>query len=376
MKIPLLDLKAQFQSVRPEIEAAINRTLQSQRFILGPAVEEFEKQIALYVGTEHAIGVSSGTDALLMCLMALDMQPGDEIITTAFSFFATAGSIVRAGAQPVFLDIVPETFQLDVAGLANRIGPKTRAIIPVHLFGRCTSVEKIAALAPQIPVIEDAAQALGAEQNGKKAGTLGLAGCFSFFPSKNLGGYGDGGIITVADSDFAKKLRALRVHGQIAGARYEHQLVGGNFRLDAIQAAILSAKLPYLEKWTEARRKNAQKYRELFRQSGVQIILPPEDEPRSRDVYNQFVVRVRNRDQLSAFLTEHGIGNAVYYPQGLHTQPCFSNLGYKRGDFPNTEKAAQECLALPVYPELTDAQLCEVVERILEFQKKEPPHAT
>jgi dTDP-4-amino-4,6-dideoxygalactose transaminase len=345
--------------------------LREQRFILGPEVEQLEQEVAAYSGVGHAVGVSSGTDALLMTLMALGVGPGDEVVTSAYSFFATAGSIARLGARPVLADIEPETFNLDPEQAARRITPRTRAILPVHLFGRCATTERLAEAVGvgQIPVIEDAAQAIGAERHGRRAGALGRAGCLSFFPSKNLGGGGDGGMVTTDDPELARTLRALRAHGQLSGRRYRHDLLGGNFRLDAIQAAILRVKLPHLERWNEARRRNARTYRELFAAAGAPVTLPPAEEAGCRDVYNQFVIRVeaRQRDALAAHLGSQGIGCAIYYPEGLHRQPCLAHLGHAEGDFPATEAAARESLALPVYPELTGAQQTRVVEEVTAF---------
>lgn len=365
--VPLLDLKAQYRSIESEINAAVLAVLRDQRFILGPEVEALETEMSAYVGAQYGVGVSSGSDALLMAIMALDLGPGDEVITTCYSFFATAGSIVRAGARPVLVDIDPATFNLDPAQVAARLSPRTRAIMPVHLFGRAAAMQALEHAAPGVPLIEDAAQAIGSELEGRRVGALGRLACFSFFPSKNLGGYGDGGLITTNDRALADKLRALRIHGQQKSGQYLHSMVGGNFRLDALQAAVLRVKLQHLESWTAARRRHAARYRELLGQTGLEIRLPPEDSFGCRDVYNQFVIRVPRRDALAAHLTSHKIGSAVYYPRGLHLQPCFAELGYREGDFPNAEAASRESLAIPVYPELEDAQICEVVDRIVEF---------
>jgi dTDP-4-amino-4,6-dideoxygalactose transaminase len=364
MAVPLLDLKAQYQSIQPEIDDALLRVVHDQRFILGPEVAALETELAAYLGVEHAIGVSSGSDALLVALLALEIGPGDEVITSAYSFFATAGAIVRAGATPVFVDIDPRTYNLDPEQVARRIGPRTRALLPVHLFGRAAELDRLAELAPGLPMIEDAAQAIGAEHQGRRVGGIGRIGCFSFFPSKNLGGFGDGGLCTTNDGDLAARIRALRAHGQ-SGGRYLHSLVGGNFRLDALQAAVLRVKLRHLERWTEARRSHARRYRELFAGAGIQLTLPPEDPPDGRDVYNQFVIRVPDRDRLKRHLEAQGIGCAVYYPRGLHQQPCFSGLGYLEGAMPESEAASRETLALPVFPELSQTQLEEVVGQVL-----------
>jgi dTDP-4-amino-4,6-dideoxygalactose transaminase len=368
--IPLLDLKAQYATIRPQVERAVLRVLQDQRFILGPEVEAFERAVADHVGAGAAVGVSSGSDALLLALLALGVGPGDEVITSAYSFFASAGSISRTGATPVLVDIDPRTYNIDPEQAAARIGPRTRAIMPVHLFGRCAETERLQAAAPDLPLVEDAAQAIGARRGGRRAGAIGAVGCLSFFPSKNLGGCGDGGMLTTSDEELARRLRALRVHGQLSGRRYQHDLVGGNFRLDALQAAVLAVKLEHLERWTEGRRANAARYRELFAQAGAEVVLPPEDDEDGRDVYNQFVIRVEQRDGLMAHLRQHQIGCAVYYPRGLHQQPCFAHLGYRDGDFPRCEEAARQTLALPVYPELTERQLEEVVGRVTEWRSR------
>jgi dTDP-4-amino-4,6-dideoxygalactose transaminase len=367
--VPLLDLKAQYAAIQDEINEALLRVIREQRFILGPEVEGLETEIAAYVGVRHAVGVSSGSDALLMSLMALGVGPGDEVITTPYSFFATAGAIARCGARPVFVDIDPGTFNLDPGQVVARLGPRTRAFLPVHLFGRCAAVEALAAAGPDLPLVEDAAQAIGAERNGKRAGALGHAGCFSFFPSKNLGGYGDAGMITTDDPDLARRLRAMRVHGQPDRGQYVHETVGGNFRLDALQAAVLRVKLRHLEAWTAARRRHAGQYRALLHEAATdhQVVLPREEDPGARDVYNQFVIRVPDRDGLKRHLAACGIGCAVYYPLGLHQQPCFAQLGLGAGDFPASEAAARQSLALPIYPELTEAQIAEVADRILYF---------
>lgn len=369
--VPLLDLQAQFSTIQDEVEQAVLDVVRQQRFILGPEVDALEREISSYVGTAHAIGVSSGSDALLACLQALGVGPGDEVITSAFSFFASAGAIARLRAKPVLVDIEPSTFNLDPGQVADRTTPSTKAILPVHLFGRCAAVEVIAEAAGDIPIIEDAAQAIGAERKGGRAGSLGRAGCLSFFPSKNLGGYGDGGMVTTDDEKLFQSIRALRVHGQMTPGQYLHDLVGGmvggNFRLDAIQAAVLRVKLRHLETWTEDRRRNAARYRELLAEASAKVVLPPVEDPACRDVYNQFVIRVHNRDGLRDHLKRRGIGCAVYYPRGLHLQPCFADLGHREGDFPASEAAARESLALPVYPELTEEQQGEVVRAVVDF---------
>ncbi len=364
MAVPLLDLKAQLQSIQNEIERAILAVVHDQRFILGPEVSELERELASYLGVKHAVGVSSGSDAILLALLALELRPGDEVITSAYSFFATAGAIVRVGATPVFVDIDPASYNLDPEAVARRLTPRTRALLPVHLFGRAAELTRLAEVAPGLPIIEDAAQAIGAEHAGRRVGGLGRIGCFSFFPSKNLGAYGDGGLCTTDDDELATRLRALRVHGQ-TGGRYLHTLVGGNFRLDALQAAVLRVKLRHLERWTEARRAHARRYRELFRAASARVTLPLDDAAGGRDVYNQFVIRVQDRDRVKRELDAHGIGNAIYYPRGLHLQPCFASLGYREGSMPESEAASQTSLALPVYPELTASQLAEVAERVV-----------
>jgi dTDP-4-amino-4,6-dideoxygalactose transaminase len=311
------------------------------------------------------VGVSSGTDALLVALMAEGIGPGDEVLTTPYTFFATAGSIARLGARPVFVDICPTSFNLDVSQLEARITPRTRAILPVHLYGQCADMDAILAIAGRhhLAVIEDAAQAIGAEIKGRRAGSMGHYGCFSFFPSKNLGGGGDGGMVVVQDAERAERLRVLRVHG--SKPKYYHALIGGNFRLDTIQAAIVAAKLPHLDAWTAARQANAERYRQLFTAAGLVargIVGLPYVLPDVRHIFNQFVIRVPDRDSLREWLKEHGVGNEVYYPVPLHLQECFAYLGYHAGDFPESERAARETLALPIYPELNAQQAAYVVD--------------
>jgi dTDP-4-amino-4,6-dideoxygalactose transaminase len=365
MRIPLLDLTAQYRSIQPELDAAVQRVLASQELILGPEVAAFEHEIAAYLGTPHAIGVSNGTDALILALMALGIGPGDEVVTPAYSFFATPEAIVRCGARPVFVDIDPATMQMDIDQALARIGPRTRAFCVVHLFGRCCPVRPLRAAAPQLPVIEDAAQAIGAELDGVRAGALGQVGCFSFFPSKNLGCLGDGGLVTTADATLATQVRALRVHGQAEGRRHEHTLIGGNFRLDALQAAVLRVKLRHLDHWTARRSANAARYRELFAAAAPQVLLPAPTAPGARDVHNQFVIRVaHDRDALREHLAARGIGTGLYYPRPLHLQPALAHLGHRAGDFPHAERAAATSLALPVFPELPAAALEEVVAEI------------
>jgi dTDP-4-amino-4,6-dideoxygalactose transaminase len=366
-KIPLLDLKAQYATIRSEIREAIERVLESQHFILGPEVGALEQEIAAFCGARLAVGVSSGTDALLAALMSIGIRPGDEVITTAYSFFATAGVITRLGARPVFVDIDPKTFNLDAKAISTKITPSTKAILPVHLFGRCADMQRVLEIAIEnnISVIEDAAQAIGAQDDrGRQAGTMGHLGCFSFFPSKNLGAFGDGGMVITNDERLAELLTILRVHG--GKPKYHHRTVGGNFRLDALQAAILRVKLKYLQNWTKARRENAKRYRLLFEEMGLpKWTSVPEDFP--GHIYNQFVPRFPDRDGLREFLKERGVETEIYYPIPLHLQECFQDLGYRNGDFPNSEAAARESLALPIYPELTEAQQRYVVETIREF---------
>jgi dTDP-4-amino-4,6-dideoxygalactose transaminase len=370
ISVPLLDLKAQFAAIRSEIRAAIDRVCESQQFIMGPEVTAFEEAVAEFCGARFAIGVSSGTDALLAALMALGVGPGDEVITTPYSFFATAGVIVRLGARPVFVDIDPRTYNLEASAASASMTSRTKAIMPVHLFGRCADLNPILkASAEHVTyVIEDAAQAIGArDDTGRQAGTIGHIGCFSFFPSKNLGAFGDAGMVVTDDAHLAETLRVLRVHG--SKPKYYHRMVGGNFRLDALQAAILRAKLPYLPCWTEARRSHAGRYTQLFEELGVrECVSLPEDTP--GHIYNQFVVRCPERDRLRAFLRERGVETEVYYPLPLHLQECFSDLGYQQGDFPHAEAAARESLALPVYPELTEDQQRYVIQQIRDFYQR------
>jgi dTDP-4-amino-4,6-dideoxygalactose transaminase len=365
MNVPLLDLKAQYKAIKPEIDAAIAEVMESQHFILGPKVEQLEKAVAAYSKCSHAVGVSSGSDALLACLMAEDIGTGDEVITTPYSFFATAGAISRLGATPVFVDIDPATYNLDVSQVSSKVTPKTRAIIPVHLYGQIADMDAVMAIAQEhdLVVIEDAAQAIGAEYKGRRAGSIGHYGCFSFFPSKNLGGAGDGGMIVTNDARRGEKVRCLRGHG--AKPKYYHKLVGGNFRLDALQAAVVSAKLAHLDDWTAARQRNAKKYDQLLSGANLPIGLPTVFT--DRHIFNQYVIRVTNRDELQSYLNQKGVGTEVYYPVPLHLQDCFAYLASKAGAFPESERAAKQTLALPIYPELTDSQVRFVAECIREF---------
>ena len=368
MRVPLLDLDAQYRPLRDEILAAITRVCDSQRFIMGPEIESLEDELRALIGVKHAIAVSSGTDALLLALMALDIKTGDEVITTTYSFFATAGAIVRVGARPVLVDIDPATLNIDPAQTSAAITPRTKAILPVHLFGLSADLDPIMAAAGRagIAVIEDAAQAIGSTYQSRPVGGIGAFGCFSFFPTKNLGAFGDAGLLTTNDEALATRARLLRTHGM--EPKYYHHLVGANFRMDALQAAILRVKAPHLAGWTEGRRANAARYRTLFRDAGLDhtLALPVEPSDR-RHIFNQFVVRAPERDALKRHLDERGIGNEIYYPVPFHLQPCFANLGYRRGDFPHAERAAAESLAIPIYGELTEAQQVAVVGAIGEF---------
>lgn len=365
LDVPLLDLRAQYAALKGEVMPVVERVLDSQMMINGPEVGEFECQAAGYCETKFAVGCSSGTDALILSLMALGLRPGDEVITTPFTFFATAGSIYRQGLRPVFVDIDPDTFNLDTEQLEEAVNEKTRAIMPVHLFGQMADMDTVLDVAEKhdLRVIEDAAQAIGAKQNDAPAGSLGDCGCFSFFPSKNLGGAGDGGLITCQDEALYQRLLMLRNHG--AHERYYHDEVGGNFRLDTLQAAYLSVKLKHLSDWHEGRRKNAAYYDEQL--AGIEQVKTPVIEEGNDSIYNQYTLRVENRDALQAYLKEAGIGSAIYYPLCMHEQKCFSYLGYKVGEFPNAEHAASEVLSIPVYPELKEQQLAHVVETIKRF---------
>ena len=368
MPVPLLDLDAQHRPLRDALVAAMTRVADSQRFIMGPEVDALERELAEMLGIRHAVAVSSGTDALLLALMALDIKAGDEVVTPTFSFFATAGAVARLGARPVFVDIDPVTFNLDPAQTAAAITTRTRAIIPVHLFGLCADLDPImdAANRAGVPVVEDAAQAIGATYKTRSAGGIGAFGCFSFFPSKNLGAFGDAGLVTANDDALAGRARLLRNHGM--QPKYYHHLVGGNFRMDALQAAILRVKAPHLAEWTHARRRNAERYRCLFKDAGLDAMITLPQEPAGdRHIFNQFVIRTPERDALKRHLDQQGIGNEIYYPVPFHLQPCFAYLGYQRGAFPNAERAAGECLAIPIYGELTAAQQQAVVSTIAEF---------
>ncbi|MDA0692683.1 MAG: DegT/DnrJ/EryC1/StrS family aminotransferase [Nitrospinae bacterium] len=379
MNVPLLDLNRQHQPLHDEIVQAMSRVVESNAFILGPEVTKLEGQVAEYCETRFAIGVSSGTDALLVSLMAIGLGPGDEVITTPYTFFATVGSITRLGAKPVFVDIDPVTYNIDPAKIEEKITPRTKAIIPVHLYGQCADSEALLSLAEKhdLYVIEDAAQAIGAQySDGRKAGNMGDLGCFSFFPTKNLGCFGDGGMVVTNHSEMNDRVRMLRVHG--SQPKYYHQLVGGNFRLDALQAAVLNVKFPHLEGWNQKRRQNALRYDTLFKENGLtetQEVQCPEAVYADSGVlnhhtYNQYVIRVADRDALREYLSERGVATEVYYPLPLHLQQCFLYLGHKEGSFPESERAAKSTLALPIYPGLEPEQQAYVVQQIQSFFKR------
>lgn len=369
MQVPLLDLKAQYNGIRHEIEPVLKEIIESQRFIMGPQVKDCEKAVAGYCGCAHGVGVSSGTDALLVALMAEGVGPGDEVITTAYTFFATAGSIARLGAKPVFVDIDPVSFNINTDRIAAKITAHTKVIMPVHLFGQMADMDSIMKIAAKhnLVVIEDAAQAIGAEDKGRRAGSLGHYGCFSFFPSKNLGCFGDGGMVVTNDAARAEKLAILRNHG--SKPKYYHKIVGGNFRLDTLQAAVVTTKLRHLDDWTQSRQANAQRYDRLFAESGLvakhYVTLPRART--NRHIFNQYVIRVPRRNELQNYLKAQEIGAEVYYPVPMHLQECFKYLGHGKGDFPESEQAAMETIALPIYPELNEAQARHVVETITRF---------
>lgn len=370
MNIPLLDLKAQYQTIRKDVLAAIETVCDEQGFILGPRVTELERSLAKYVGTSHGLGVASGSDALLISLMAAGVGPGDEVITVPFTFFATTGAISRLGAKPVFVDVCADTFNMDAAKIEQTITSRTKAIIPVHLFGQCAEMETIIAVAKRhgLAVIEDACQAIGAKRHGLMAGAMGATGCFSFFPSKNLGGFGDGGLITTNHDKLNDAMAMLRVHG--SKERYLHESIGINSRLDALQAAVLQVKLKHLDQWAEGRRRNAARYERLFKDAntGDHVVLPATAKG-NEHVFNQYTVRAYKRDELRTYLKDHGIGTEIYYPVPMHLQACYRDLGYQKGSFPISERAAEEVLSLPIYAELTDDQLIGVTETIAAFYK-------
>jgi dTDP-4-amino-4,6-dideoxygalactose transaminase len=366
--IPMLDLKAQYLSLKGELDAAVLRVIESTQFINGPDVEAMEQEIARYCRANFCIGVSSGSDALLVSLMALDIGAGDEVITTPYTFFATAGAIVRMGAKPIFVDIDPATFNIDPKGIAAKITPWTRAIMPVHLFGQCAEMDPIFELADKhkLAVIEDAAQAIGSEYKGRRAGSMGTVGCFSFFPSKNLGCFGDGGAVVTQDRALADKIRLLRGHG--SHPKYFHSVVGGNFRLDSIHAAVLRVKLKHLDAWTQARQQGAAYYTNCLMKYGLQGQLV--ETPRiaqSRHIFNQYVIRCADREELREHLKREKITTEVYYPQPMHLQECFANFGGRKGEFPESERAALTSLALPMFPEMANAQRERVVRSIAAY---------
>jgi dTDP-4-amino-4,6-dideoxygalactose transaminase len=362
--VPLLDLKAQYETIRADLDAAVHGVLETARFIGGPEVSGLEQEVARYSQCAHAVGCASGTDALLLSLWALGVGPGDEVITSAYSFFASAGVITNNGATPVFVDIDPRSYNLDPLQLEAAFTPRTKAVIAVSLYGQCCDVPAVKAVCDrhQAFLIEDAAQSIGSEWEGKRSGSMSDFGCFSFFPSKNLGGAGDGGMVVAQSQELADKVRLLREHG--SKPKYFHGIVGTNSRLDALQAAILRVKLRHLDRWSEGRARNAALYNSLF--EGSRVVRPYHD-PRTRHIYNQYVIRVPRRDELRKYLSDRSIGNEVYYPVPLHLQKCFATLGYKEGDMPNAEAAAKETIALPIYPELTEEQIRHVAATVREF---------
>lgn len=365
MQTPFLDLKAQYVTYNSEVMKAINQVCESQLFALGPVVADFEEKIASYCGTKFAVAVSSGSDALLVSLMALQIKPGDEVITTPFTFFATAGAVARLGAEPVFVDVNPNSYNIDTSRIEEKITEKTRAIIPVHLFGQVAQMKPITEIAARhnLAVIEDAAQAIGAVQNGVKAGNFGDCGCLSFYPTKNLGGFGDGGLVTTNNQKLAETVKLLRTHGE--NPRYFYKAIGGNFRLDAIQAAVLNVKLKYLDQWNQKRRQNAAIYDNIF--AGSPVVNTPKIDSNNVSTYHQYTIAVPQRDQLQKFLSESEIGSAVFYPKPLHLQDCFRELGYKEGDLPVAERLCTRVLSLPIYPELTQQQIEYVAKTVLKF---------
>lgn len=388
MKVPLLDLKIQYQSLKKELDEAVLKTAESQYFILGPEVKKLEDEIAQFLGAKKAVGISSGTDALLIALMALDIQSGDEVIVPTYSFFATAGVVSRLNAVPVFVDVDPVTFNIDPLKIEGKITDKTKALIPVHLYGQSADMDPIMAIAKKhnLKVIEDGAQAISTQyKDGRCVGTIGDIGCYSFFPSKNLGGYGDGGMVVTMDEELGEKLEILRMHG--SKPKYYHKIIGGNFRLDALQAGVLSVKLPHLDSWSAGRRENAELYTKLFIEAGLasetgktefdennSVLLPKaiykETELKNYHIYNQFIIRVENRDALREFLLTQDIVTEIYYPVAFHNQECFSELESSKDSYPNSDFAANHSLALPIYPELTNEQITYVVDKIKDFVEK------
>jgi dTDP-4-amino-4,6-dideoxygalactose transaminase len=387
MKVPLLDLKPQYQSLKKELDDALLRVAESQYFILGPEVEEMEKQFCDFLGCKYSYGVSSGTDALLLALMAVGIQPGDEVILPTYSFFATAGVVARLNAKPVLVDSDPVTFNINADEIESKITAKTKAIIPVHLYGQSADMNKIMEIAEKhnLFVIEDGAQAISSQfEDGRAVGTIGHIGCFSFFPSKNLGCFGDGGLVVTNNDDLAYKLKIMRVHG--GDPKYVHKVIGGNFRIDALQAAVLKVKLPHLNSWSQKRRENANLYSKHFIEKGLateegltefddnnKVLLPKavykNDTLQNYHIYNQYVVRVQQRDELRKFLTDNSIGTEIYYPIPFHLQECFNYLGHKKGDFTVAEFCADTSIALPIFPELSDEQINYVVDKFSEFLK-------
>lgn len=369
MNVPLLDLQAQYVSLRDDLQQAVDRVMSSQRFVLGDEVRRLETSLAEYCQTKHAVGCASGSDALLLALMALDVKAGDEVITTPFSFFATGACVARLGARPVFVDINPDTYNIDPSRVADAITPRTKVIMPVHLYGQCAEMDPLLEIGRRhgIPVVEDAAQAIGATDNGRRAGSMGAIGCFSFYPTKNLGGAGDGGILTTSDDEVAARLRRLRTHG--GSNEYEHEEIGINSRLDELQAAVLNVKFPSLDKWSDERARKAEVYTKLLNDADLRFpLVTPRVRSGARHIFHQYVVRVPgNRDALMEHLKNHGVGSKIYYPISLHLQKCFDYLGYKKGDLPASEAAADETFALPCYPELTEEQQVYVVDRISRF---------
>ncbi|EWG11459.1 DegT/DnrJ/EryC1/StrS family aminotransferase [Cytobacillus firmus] len=370
MKVPMLDLSEQYQGLKSEVLEVLDEVMSSSRFILGDNVKKLEADVAKYSNVNHGIGCGNGSDAIHIALQALGVGPGDEVITTAFTFFATGGAIARAGATPVYVDIDPVTFNIDPSKIEAAITEKTKAIIPVHLYGQMADMESLAKIAEKhnLAIVEDAAQAIGAKHNGKSVGELGTAATYSFFPTKNLGAYGDGGMIVTDNDDVAEKCRVIRVHG--SKPKYYHHVLGYNSRLDELQAAVLNVKFPHLDTWSEMRRKNADTYTSLLKEKVGDHVVTPVEKEGNYHVFHQYTLRVENRDELQKYLQEQGVSTMIYYPLPLHVQPVFQELGYKEGDLPITEKAAKEALSLPMFPELKREQQEYVVEKIAEFYGK------
>lgn len=371
MNIPMLDLKEQYQSLKEDIGVALEEVMSNAQFILGSNVKKLEQDVAAYSNVKYGVGVASGSDAIHISLLACGVQVGDEVITPAFTFFATAGSVARIGAVPVFVDIDPRTYNIDPAKIEAAITGKTKAIIPVHLYGQMADMDPIVAIAKKynLAIVEDAAQAIGAKYKGKTVGELGTTAAYSFFPTKNLGAYGDGGMIVTNDEELAEKMRVLRVHG--SKPKYYHHVLGYNSRLDELQAAILNVKFPYLDKWNELRREKAAYYTRLLQEQLGQQVITPYEEEFNYHIYYQYTIRVQKRDELQSYLKEQGVASMVYYPKPLHLQPVFAHLGYQEGDLPETEKATREVLSLPMFPELKDEQQEYVVSKIVEFYERQ-----